>query len=201
MQGLSCIVHYPSKDCLYSSIKDLSDINKDKIYAAKATRLRLGGKHFHEEQCNSIPDEVDPNKHGVHLEPCYKKFKKIMSHEKSLAETSTEAIQRPQRLKTAATQRPDVYPQVCNFCQKYRVKRQQKHHVPITITTKQAELTLKEAAEANIDQNIYYEIKDVDLIAKVFKYHEFCYKEFTRKKKHSQATAVVDDGKRVITKA
>ena len=99
MQGLSCIVHYPSKDCLYSSIKDLSDINKDKIYAAKATRLRLGGKHFHEEQCNSIPDEVDPNKHGVHLEPCYKKFKKIMSHEKSLAETSTEAIQRPQRLK------------------------------------------------------------------------------------------------------
>ena len=90
---------------------------------------------------------------------------------------------------------------MCNFCQKYRVKRQQKHHVPITITTKQAELTLKEAAEASIDQNIYYEIKDVDLIAKVFKYHEFCYKEFTRKKKHSQATAVVDDGKRVITKA
>ena len=58
---------------------------------------------------------------------------------------------------------------------------------------KKAELTLKEAAEANIDQNIYYEIKDVDLIAKEFKYHEFCYKEFTRKKKLSQATAVVDE--------
>ena len=59
MQGLSCIVHLPSKDCLYSNIKDLSDINKDKI--AKATRLRLGGKNLHEEQCSSIPDEVDPN--------------------------------------------------------------------------------------------------------------------------------------------
>ena len=193
MQALSCIVHYPIKDCLYSSIKDLSEINKEKIYAAKATRLRLGGKNLHEEQCSSIPDEVDPNRHGVHLEPCYKKFTKILSHEKALPETSTEVIQRPQRLKSAATQRPDVYPKECNFCQKYRVKRQQKHHVPITITTKQAELTLKEAAEANIDQSLYFEIKDADLIAKEFKYHEFCYKEFTRKKKHSQAIAVVDE--------
>ena len=31
------------------------------------------------------------------------------------------------------------------------------------------------------DTNLFYEIRDIDLIAKEFKYHDFCYREFTRK--------------------
>ena len=39
---------------------------------------------------------------------------------------------------------------------------------------------IKESAEAK-DTNLFYEIRDIDLIAKEFKYHDFCYREFTRK--------------------
>ena len=43
--------------------------------------------------------------------------------------------------------------------------------------------TIKQAAEANEDQTLFFEIKDLDLIAKEFKDHE-CHKDFTRKEKH-----------------
>ena len=54
---------------------------------------------------------------------------------------------------------------------------------PITITTLSAEATIKEAAEAQEDKSLYYQIKDLDLIAKEFKYHECCRRDFIRKKK------------------
>ena len=50
--------------------------------------------------------------------------------------------------------------------------------------TEQAVNTIKQAAEANEDQTLFFEIKDLDLIAKEFKYHECCYEDFTRKEKH-----------------
>ena len=63
------------------------------------------------------------------------------------------------------------------------MKRKQQHYFPITVTTELAANTLKQAAEANKDQSLFYEIKDIDLIGKEFKYHDSCYKEFKRKKK------------------
>ena len=77
-----------------------------------------------------------------------------------------------------------MYPKECNFCKKYRIKRQQKIYLPITVCTEEAVNTIKQAAEANEDQTLFFEIKDLDLIAKEFKYHECCYKDFTRKEKH-----------------
>ena len=65
--------------------------------------------------------------------------------------------------------------------QKYCVQRLQRNFWPITISTEQAVTTLKQAAEASKDQSLYYKIKDLDLIAKEFKYHEPCYREFTPK--------------------
>ena len=94
---------------------------------------------------------------------------------------SSASESRPKRARSAVGS--DLYPKECNFCKKYRVKRKQRHYLPITITTEQTANTLKQAAEAHEDQSLFYEIKDVDLIAKEFKYHESCYKEFTRKNK------------------
>ena len=51
----------------------------------------------------------------------------------------------------------------------YRIKRSGRHLLPTTISTQQAVNTIKEAAEAKEDQSLYYEIKDLDLIAKEFK--------------------------------
>ena len=77
-----------------------------------------------------------------------------------------------------------MYPEECNFCKKYQIKRQQKIYFPITVCTEQAVNTIKQAAEASEDQTLFFEIEDSDLIAKEFKYHECCYKDFTRKEKH-----------------
>ena len=75
----------------------------------------------------------------------------------------------------------NIYPKECNLCKRYRIKRSGRHLLPTTISTQQAVNTIKEAAEAKEDQSLYYEIKDLDLIAKEFKYHDVCYREFTRK--------------------
>lgn len=67
-----CIVHY-EKQSYYSSIKKLSDTNVKRIQEAKLKRVEVGGVHRHEEQSNGIPDVIDTEKFGVHLEPCYKR--------------------------------------------------------------------------------------------------------------------------------
>ena len=57
---------------------------------------------------------------------------------------------------------------------------QTKIWFPITIATEQASKTLKDKAESLNDKALHYEIKDIDLIAKEFKYRQHCYREFTR---------------------
>ena len=69
---LNCIIHYENQKN-YSQIKKLSDINKEKILKAREKRESIGGDHYHEEQCSSIPAEFDIEVHGVHLDPCYKR--------------------------------------------------------------------------------------------------------------------------------
>lgn len=200
MEQKMCKVHYDITESKYSKIKTVSEVNKERISTAKSLREEIGGAHYHREQCLSIPDEIDHDKHGLHLEPCYKKFVKILSDKKALSNkprcSNDSGQDQPRARRSRSLDNGDtrgVYPKECNFCKKYRVKRQQKHHVPILITTLKAAETIKQAAEANDDQSIYFEIKDVDLIAKEFKYHDFCYKEFTRKEKITIATNGKDE--------
>eukprot|EP00794_Sanderia_malayensis_P001775 gene1775-1977_t len=155
------------------------------IQAAKSIRETKGGANHHKHQCDSVPDNIDPVVHGIHLEPCYKKFVLILSQEKKNTETtpsestsSRSSLRRKRPLPTPDMR--DVFPKECNFCKRWRVKRKQAISMPITITTKMAEERIKRAAESK-DEQLFYEIKDMDLIAKEFKYHDFCYKDFTRK--------------------
>ena len=182
MEDLRCIIHYRIKDARYSKIKSISDINKEKIYAPKRIRESKGGAHHHEEQCMTIPNEIDPNEHGIHLEPCYKKFVLIISQEKKRSLDSADISTRPKRSKPSDGQiSRDVYPKECNLCNKYRIMRNGKYIFPVTISTQQAVNTIKDAAEAKEDQKLFFEIKDLDLIAKEFKYHDASYREYTRK--------------------
>ena len=80
-----------------------------------------------------------------------------------------------------------MYPKECYFCKKYRVKYKQKIWFPVTIATEQASKTLKDKAESMDDKSSHYEIKDIYLNAKEFKYHEHCYREFTRPIKRKSA--------------
>ena len=58
-----------------------------------------------------------------------------------------------------------VYPQVCNFCEKNRLKHNGKRVSPTTITTAIAESPIKNAAKCK-DEDMYRRIKNEDLIAK-----------------------------------
>ena len=82
---------------------------------------------------------------------------------------------------------PSMYPKECYFWKKYRVKYKQKIWFLVTIATEQAWKTLKDKAESMDDKSLHYEIKDIDLIAKEFKYHQHCYCEFTRPIKRKSA--------------
>ena len=70
--NLVCVVHYTDQTS-YSTIKELSDVNKEKINKAKRKRTEVGGSHSHTDQCSTIPEHFESGLHGVHLEPCYKR--------------------------------------------------------------------------------------------------------------------------------
>ena len=67
---MECIVHYTNQ-ISYNKIKKLSDTNLEKINQAKLKRLEPGGAIVHKEQVDNIPDVINPDIHGVHLDPCY----------------------------------------------------------------------------------------------------------------------------------
>lgn len=195
MESLNCIIHYSIKDANYSKIKPISEINRKRIIDAKSLRESKGGLNYHKEQCDSIPEEIDPSKHGIHLEPCYKKFVLILSQEKASSDKEKQSLTtaRPKRQSSDQASSRNIYPKECQFCKRYRVKHKGKEHIPLTITTTSAAAKIKEAAEAKAE-SLYYEIKDLDLIAKEFKYHVFCYKDFVRQERPSQSQGQADSG-------
>ena len=101
MENLQCIIHYNIKNANYSKIKPISEINQEKIYAAKSIRKSKGDNHHHKEQCDTIPSEIDPTKHGIHVTPCYKKFVLIISQEKRKSLGAPGTSVRPKRLKVS----------------------------------------------------------------------------------------------------
>ena len=177
----NCTVHYKLNDAKYSEIIQISTRSINRIREAKVLREEKGGRNHHQEQCDSIPEEIDNNVHGVHLEPCYNKFTHIISE--ALTETNQPQADPRKSIRfsspTAQIER-SIHPKICYFCKKKDiVKYKSKIRRPITIATDQASNTIKESAETMNDKSVYYEIKDIDLIAKEFKYHEHCYREFT----------------------
>ena len=72
METLKCIVHYKSQS--YSKIKDLSEVNITRIMDAKVKRESLGGDNLHAEQTSKIPEEINTDIHGIHMESCYKRY-------------------------------------------------------------------------------------------------------------------------------
>ena len=185
---MNCIVHYPVKD--YSTIKPLTPTNVERIRKAKQLRESLGGENNHADQCTSIPDIVDENKHGIHLTPCYKKFTLILSKRgvSEIDENEYQEKRKSSRLEDMSTPSSSsvwLYPKECYFCRKYWVKRNKKLCKPSSVQTLDAEATIKAAAKEN-NLDMYSEIKDVCLIAKEFKFHFHCYRDFTRGFHHKE---------------
>ena len=71
-----------------------------------------------------------------------------------------------------------VYPKEFNICLKHPVQYKNKRTESYTIVTFDAANSIKAAAKVK-NENLYVEIKDLDLIAKEFRVHKHCYQQFT----------------------
>ena len=180
----TCIVHYHGLNS-YSEIKSLSSANENRFRAANVKREELKRENYHQMQCGSIPATINDD-HGIHMTPCYKKFTLILSSRYDDKESEeTRSSKRNSSSNIAAW----VYPNTCGICKKGIIKYQGKKVTPKTIATNEASDTIKEAAKTK-DFELYAEIKDLDLIAKAFKYHEHCRKNITRKRKHGETVSI-----------
>ena len=80
-----------------------------------------------------IPEgEFDVNLHGVHLEPCYKKFTGIIAKSKKRkAVEEILPVNRPRRSKNDTTYSTSgIFPKHCIFCKKWRITIKRKIFTP-----------------------------------------------------------------------
>ena len=102
-----------------------------KIYSAKSSGESLGGNNHHADQCQLIPEEIDPVEHGIHLVLCYKMFALILSKETdhySVNSNNESFLTEPRPKRTKTSHVSNVYPKECNFCKKYRIMKKNKIH-------------------------------------------------------------------------
>ena len=173
MKERRCIIHYKGFTD-YKNLKDLSERNKGRILEAKKEREKLGGEHHHKDQCDGIPEKFAA-KDCIHLEPCYKKFTLILAGQSARQSNDRRSSSRKSIGEISAW----TYPDVCNICKKGRIQYKGKKVTPVTITSFQAQETIKAAAKAT-DRDMYDEIEDLDLIAKEYKMHDHCRKTFLK---------------------
>ena len=215
---MKCVVHY-SNQLKYSTLKSLSETNIKRIREAKIKRFDIGGAHRHEEQCDMIPETINDDSHGIHLEPCYKRYDRFLNSNCAtenyvifLVKTTfyfyiiyrfTQILGNKKFQKDGQDSRKSyrlssplasptaawIYPKECNICSKFRVQHKNKKFEPYKITTKNAQSAIKNAAKAT-DETLYIEISNLDLIAKEFKVHEHCYQNFTRGFSHAQSSSL-----------
>ena len=93
---------------------------------------------------------------------------------------------------SSPTQTTILYPQECQFCGKNRVQHSGQKITPLTIKTKDAETTIKNISKER-NPGLYGRIKDEDLVAKEFRYHTHCYRNFTRQWT-SESKVIYDKG-------
>ena len=117
------MAHYPSKDFEYSELIPLSQHAHAWLLEARKIRQELGSNE-HADQCSSIPGTFDDTLHGIHIEPCYKKFTMIISKARAKTKHSTEDVLEIGQVKQRRCQRMslgvNLSPDYCYFCKKKR---------------------------------------------------------------------------------
>ena len=156
MDSLKCVAHYSSKDFEYSDLIPLSDHAHSILLEAKAIRLEKDVQNEHQEQCSSIPNEVDYALHGIHMEPCYKKFTVIISKARNERKTSNDSEDDDALRKKSRAQRTSVggnlFPDHCYFCKKKRKSVKGMVQLSHKLTLKLTEETIKLVAEEKKEQ-------------------------------------------------
>ena len=144
----------------------------------------------HYEQCRTIPEKSQFNSsvHGIHLDPCYKLFTKILcpSKKRKLPDTSN-VLERTKRQKRSISN-TDLFPKTCFKCNVNGKKKKGKIVNAHKITQQSTTLNLKLAAMKLNDEPriIQFNARDTSvesaqyLMEKELMIHNDCYTDYIR---------------------
>ncbi len=191
MTQASCCIHYQSintSDNLITASKNALET----LIECKNIRTTLGGENHHIEQCSKVPEIIEGSSDFYYHRQCYQKFtyaRALMKRKKSKDEEQEASIKirRTRRGTSSSAEeipreiRPrGLFPDICMICKKKTIKVNNKRQSKTKIVTKTAERTLKSAAHARDDKDMIVAVAETDLIAKEFRKHEKCYRDYTR---------------------
>lgn len=184
---MKCIVHYEQFD---KETKLLVANERSFANLAEAKHVREGvkGENHHEDQCNLLPDIFceDLQYHMC----CYKKFtniyhlerkfNKVNSPPRKSARLASNTNETQRMEEKTETERRGMFPDYCMICRKKVIKVNGKKQYPQLVLTTTAENSIQKAAKIRDDLEMLRIVEEEKLIAKEFKRHEKCHKDYTR---------------------
>ena len=115
---MECVVHFHDANRTFSKLEPLTKNKYLKILEAK--KIRQGESlpcNNHYQQCRTIPsqEELDIQKHGVHLNPCYAKFTQILapSRKRHKTEPSVDIISPRIKRRKLSDSNTGLFPKYC----------------------------------------------------------------------------------------
>ena len=178
-----CLIHYEHLATEDASLTPLNRETFQRLLQSKDARINLGGAHVHEKQMNAIPKRFVQGQYYVHR-LCYQRFTKAVSvqakkaSKKNIGYTHLSPLKRSKRVTgTPGT----LFPNMCMKCKSsLPLKVKGKKRFIRVLQTFSACKTVKLAAVIHSDDEMLRQVTGEDLIAKEFKMHLNCYKEYTR---------------------
>ena len=85
---------FQNKNTIYNETKEkekeISAVNEERIRLAKSESETYTDENFHREQCVSIPNEINHDKHGIYLEPFYQQVTLTLAKSKEKTQRLSE---------------------------------------------------------------------------------------------------------------
>lgn len=183
LQREACVVHYPHLAIEKQNLTALTKETHTRLIQSRDARLRLGGAYYHKEQTENIPERFTEGEHYIHRQ-CYQNFTKAISilaqretrGKKKIATRSSPLKRKKRSREPAGT----LFPDTCMKCKSSGpIKVKGKKQFLRTLQTHSACNTLQRAATLRNDEEMLLSILGEDLIAKEFKMHPDCYRDYT----------------------
>ena len=177
-----CIIYYDNitiKELLGS----LTEVTLKSLKENREIRQKLGSENYHYQQCTGIPNALNSN-YYLHTE-CFRKFIYAKTLDKRKCKDGDDKKSKIQRTTRSGQSigtagKRGIFPDICMICKKKKIKVGGRNYYTTRILTFNAEETFKNAAQLKSDKGMLLEIHEVGLIAKEFKKHDKCYRDYTR---------------------
>ncbi len=178
--NLHCVIHYPHLKIGNEEITALKESTYLTLINGRAARQALGGSYLHQDQCDSIPEILDTAKHGYHRQ-CYQKFTNAISVEKRKKSCEATLQTETKRPRQSGEFSGGLFLKICMICKSDGTKKvkNERQKIKVIQTISACEKMIL-AAELHNDEEMRLAVSGEDLIAKEFRYHEKCYKDYTR---------------------